>query len=57
MKEIYVVSTAAEVLAGRAPSSVEVRGWVSRKHTVGGLLFALIRDGTGYLQVSARRGV
>ncbi|HYA55718.1 MAG TPA: aspartate--tRNA(Asn) ligase [Nitrososphaerales archaeon] len=57
MKESYLVSTAAEVLAGKSPSQVELRGWVARKHTVGGLLFALIRDGTGYVQVSARRGV
>ena len=57
MKESYSVSTAAEVLAGKAPSQVELRGWVARKHTVGGLLFALIRDGTGYVQVSARKGV
>ena len=56
MKESYLVSTAAEVLAGKSPSQVELRGWVARKHTVGGLLFALIRDGTGYVQVSARKG-
>ncbi len=56
MKEDFAVSTAAEVLEGRTPQNVEVRGWVSRKHTVGGLLFALIRDGTGYVQVSARKG-
>jgi asparaginyl-tRNA synthetase len=56
VKERHSVSTAAEVLAGKAPPQVEVRGWVARKHTVGGLLFALIRDGTGYVQISARRG-
>ena len=52
----YAVSTAAEVLAGRSGPEVELRGWVSRKHTVGGLVFAIIRDGSGYLQVSARKG-
>ncbi len=36
---------------------VEIRGWVARKHTVGGLIFAIIRDGSGYIQVSARKGV
>ena len=56
MKEGYAVSTAAEVLAGKTTPQVEVRGWVARKHMVGGLLFALIRDGTGYVQVSARKG-
>ena len=57
MKESYLVSTAAEVLSGRATSQVELRGWVARKHTVGGLLFVLLRDGTGYVQVSARKGM
>ena len=49
-------ATAADVLAGRAPASVEIRGWIARKHTVGGLVFVLVRDGTGYVQVSARKG-
>ena len=52
----YVRSDAIDILAGKAGGEVEVRGWVARKHTVGGLLFALIRDGTGYIQVSARKG-
>jgi len=29
---------------------------VARKHAVGGLVFATVRDGTGYIQVSARKG-
>lgn len=49
-------SSAADVLAGRSPTSVEIRGWVARKHTVGGLVFVLVRDGSGYVQVSARKG-
>ncbi|MDG6909494.1 MAG: aspartate--tRNA(Asn) ligase [Nitrososphaerota archaeon] len=52
----FVVATAADVLAGRSPVSVEVRGWVARKHTVGGLVFVQVRDGSGYVQVSARKG-
>ena len=35
---------------------MEVKGWAARKHTVGGLVFVLVRDGTGYVQVSARKG-
>jgi asparaginyl-tRNA synthetase len=35
---------------------VELKGWVARRHTVGGLVFILIRDGTGYVQVSAKKG-
>ncbi|MDE1857897.1 MAG: aspartate--tRNA(Asn) ligase [Thaumarchaeota archaeon] len=53
----FELATAADVLAGRSPPSVEVRGWVARKHTVGGLVFVQVRDGSGYVQVSARKGV
>jgi asparaginyl-tRNA synthetase len=52
----FRLSTAAEIIGGRATGAVEVRGWVARKHTVGGLVFAIIRDGTGYVQVSAKKG-
>ncbi len=54
--EEFRVSTTAEILTGRSAPNVEVRGWVARKHTVGGLVFAVIRDGTGSVQVSARKG-
>ncbi|MDG6988933.1 MAG: aspartate--tRNA(Asn) ligase [Nitrososphaerota archaeon] len=52
----YARACAADILAGKSGGEVEVKGWVARKHTVGGLVFALIRDGTGYIQVSARKG-
>lgn len=52
----FELATAADVLAGKSASEVEVRGWVARKHTVGGLVFVLVRDGSGYVQVSARKG-
>jgi asparaginyl-tRNA synthetase len=52
----FGVATAADVLAGKSSGSVEVRGWVARKHTVGGLVFVLVRDGSGYIQASARKG-
>jgi asparaginyl-tRNA synthetase len=55
-KAPFEVRSAAEVLAGGAGERVEVRGWVSRKHTVGGLIFVVLRDGSGHLQVSAKRG-
>ena len=53
---VYRLSRAADIVGGRAEKDVEVRGWVARKHTVGGLVFAIIRDGSGYVQVSAKRG-
>jgi asparaginyl-tRNA synthetase len=49
-------SNAADILSGTAGVAVEVRGWVARKHTVGGLVFMLLRDGSGYVQVSAKKG-
>ena len=55
-EEKFKLASAADILAGRSETEVEVRGWVARKHTVGGLLFAIIRDGSGYVQVSARKG-
>jgi asparaginyl-tRNA synthetase len=47
---------AADILDRPAGLGVEVKGWVSRKHTVGGLIFVTIRDGTGYVQVSVKKG-
>jgi asparaginyl-tRNA synthetase len=37
-------------------TKVEVRGWVARKHIIGGIVFTLIRDGTGFIQVSSKKG-
>ena len=57
MKETaFELSRAAEIIGGRSPKEVEVRGWVARKHTVGGLIFAVVRDGSGYVQVSVKKG-
>lgn len=36
---------------------VELNGWVVTKSTVGGLLFLLIRDGSGYIQIVGKKGV
>ena len=38
-------------------STVELNGWVVTKSTVGGLLFLLIRDGSGYMQIVGKKGV
>ncbi len=46
-----------EALTSDDGRTVELRGWVARKNAVGGITFAMIRDGTGYMQVSAKEGV
>ena len=46
-----------EVLGSTAGETVEIKGWVATKSAIGGLVFAIIRDGTGYVQVSAKTGV
>ncbi len=55
-EEGFVPSNSAAVVGGNPGSAVELRGWVARKHTVGGLVFVLLRDGAGYVQVSAKKG-
>lgn len=46
-----------EVLSGGARAAAAVRGWVAGKAGVGGIVFVMLRDGTGYLQVSAKKGM
>ena len=46
-----------EVLAKRSVPRVNLRGWVAGKAGVGGIVFIVLRDGTGYLQISAKKGV
>ena len=38
-------------------STVELNSWVVTKSTMGGLLFLLIRDGSGYIQIVGKKGV
>ena len=46
-----------ELLSQRSVPRARVRGWVAGKAGVGGIVFLILRDGTGYLQVSAKKGV
>ena len=46
-----------QVFESKPGEMVEVKGWVATKNSIGGLVFATIRDGTGYIQVSAKKGV
>jgi asparaginyl-tRNA synthetase len=48
--------TAAEVLRSKTGELAEVKGWVANKSRLGGVVFAIIRDGSGYVQVSAKKG-
>ncbi len=57
MKEIAEPLSADQVLRGRQGDIVEIRGWVANRRRVGGVVFAIIRDGSGYIQVSAKKGV
>lgn len=45
-----------ELLSLRALPVASVRGWVAGKAGVGGVVFVMIRDGTGYIQSSAKKG-
>ncbi len=53
----FRTTSSADVLLSEPGSKVEVRGWVARKHTVGGLVFTVVRDGSGYVQVSTKKGL
>lgn len=42
---------------GRVGATIRIRGWLVRSRSSGGILFALLRDRTGQVQVTARRDV
>jgi asparaginyl-tRNA synthetase len=46
-----------QIFSSEAGDNVEIDGWVATKSTIGGLVFVTVRDGTGYIQVSAKGGV
>jgi len=46
-----------QILTQGSVPRASVRGWVAGKAGVGGIVFLILRDGTGYLQVSAKKGV
>ena len=52
----FIPVSAVEAVSGPAGRQVEIQGCFARKQAVGGLGFAVIRDGTGYVQVSAKKG-
>jgi asparaginyl-tRNA synthetase len=45
-----------EILTGGTDSTrVRLRGWLHNKRSSGGILFLILRDGTGFLQCTAKR--
>jgi asparaginyl-tRNA synthetase len=45
-----------KILAGNADSTrVRLRGWLHNRRSSGGILFLIIRDGTGFLQCTAKK--
>jgi len=44
------------VLGKRDESKVTVRGWVQNKRSSGGIIFLLLRDGSGVIQCTLRKG-
>src|SRR5213593_984865 len=51
------IATVREVLQGTLDSQqVHVRGWLQNKRTGGGIIFLLLRDGSGVVQCTLRKG-
>lgn len=44
-----------EVFALASGVSVTIKGWIVTKSSIGGIKFATIRDGTGYIQVACKK--
>jgi len=48
--------TVRQILAGGADSTqVKLRGWLHNRRSSGGILFLILRDGTGFLQCTAKK--
>ncbi|HZY47247.1 MAG TPA: OB-fold nucleic acid binding domain-containing protein, partial [Candidatus Bathyarchaeia archaeon] len=50
------VETVKEILQGtRDSEQVNVHGWLQNKRTSGGIIFLILRDGTGIIQCTLRK--
>ncbi|MEM5853452.1 MAG: asparagine--tRNA ligase [Candidatus Aenigmatarchaeota archaeon] len=47
-------STISEILTGKK-GDVRIRGWLHNKRSSGGIIFLIIRDGTGFIQCTLRK--
>ncbi len=45
----------AQALAAAPGTSVIIMGWVATKSSIGGIKFATIRDGSGYIQIACKK--
>lgn len=57
MTDSQQTAHAHDVFSASPGSEVTVHGWVVRKNSVGGIVFVVIRDGSGYVQVSAKNSI
>jgi asparaginyl-tRNA synthetase len=51
-----VFATVADALSGSVGRPLSLRGWLHRTRSSGGIVFSVLRDGTGLIQVTAKRG-
>ena len=49
--------TVEKALGAETGEKVSLHGWVSSKSTLGGVIFAVLRDGSGYIQIAGKKGV
>jgi asparaginyl-tRNA synthetase len=47
--------TIREAISSSPDSQITLMGWIERKSSIGGIKFATIRDGTGYIQVAIKK--
>jgi asparaginyl-tRNA synthetase len=47
--------TVAQALVALPGTSVTIMGWIATKSSIGGIKFATIRDGSGYIQVACKK--
>ena len=48
----HTISQALDVLPG---TPITVMGWIANKSSIGGIKFATIRDGSGYIQIACKK--
>src|SRR5258706_7446522 len=48
--------TVQQALSAPAATKVRLRGWLHRTRSSGGIVFSVLRDGTGIIQVTVKKG-